>query len=79
MKLTAPRILPAPDKCKANMPKSTAPPECAIIPLRGGYRVQPVPTPASIKAELNNNNNDGGNNQYEILFNLGGTKHYFRF
>ena len=33
--------------------------------------VQPVPAPFSTRELSNNNINDGGNNQNEILFNLG--------
>ena len=61
----------APDKCKLNIAKSTAAPECAATELNGGYTVHPVPAPTSTKTELNNNNIDGGNNQKLILFNLG--------
>jgi len=49
IKLIAPRIEDAPAKCKLKMLKSTAEPECAKDPLKGGYTVQPVPTPPSIK------------------------------
>jgi hypothetical protein len=60
-----------PDKCKLKMAKSTAPLECAKIPLNGGYTVQPVPAPVSIKAEPNNKIKEGGNNQKLNAFNLG--------
>ena len=60
-----------PAKCNERIAKSTADPECAIFPLKGGYTVHPVPAPPSTKLEINNNNNDGGNNQKLILFNLG--------
>ena len=36
IKFIAPNIEDKPDKCKLNIAKSTAPPECAKIPLRGG-------------------------------------------
>jgi len=36
IKLIAPKIELAPAKCKLNIPKSTAAPECASIPLNGG-------------------------------------------
>jgi len=71
MKLIAPAIEDAPDKCKLKIAKSTAGPECPSIELNGGYTVQPVPAPASKKLDINNNNNDGGNNQKLKLFNLG--------
>jgi hypothetical protein len=67
----APNIEDKPDKCKLKIAKSTAPPECAKIPLNGGYTVQPVPAPVSINAEPNNNINAGGNNQKLKAFNLG--------
>jgi hypothetical protein len=35
-KLIAPNIEDSPAKCKLKMAKSTAPLECAKIPLRGG-------------------------------------------
>jgi hypothetical protein len=38
---------------------------------KGGYTVQPVPTPASTRDEDNNKINAGGNNQKLKLFNLG--------
>ena len=36
IKLIAPRIEEAPDKCKLKIAKSTEPPECAVIPDKGG-------------------------------------------
>src|ERR1700744_2987795 len=60
-----------PDKCKLKIAKSTDGPECASIPLKGGYTVQPVPAPTSEKLETNNSNKDAGNNQKLKLFNLG--------
>jgi len=53
------------------MAKSTEPPECATIELKGGYTVQPVPAPNSTNDEESRRNSDGGNNQKLILFNLG--------
>jgi hypothetical protein len=67
----APKIEDKPAKCKLNIAKSTAPPECDKILLKGGYTVQPVPAPVSIKAEHNNKIKDGGNNQKLKAFNLG--------
>jgi hypothetical protein len=71
IKLIAPKIDEAPDKCKLKMAKSTEPPECAVALDSGGYTVQPVPTPASVNIDANSNNKDGGNNQKLILFILG--------
>jgi hypothetical protein len=67
----APNIEDKPDKCKLKIAKSTAPPECANIPLKGGYTVHPVPAPVSIKADPNNKINDGGNNQKLKAFRRG--------
>ena len=46
IKFMAPRIDEAPETCKLKIAKSTAPPECAVPPDKGGYTVPPVPTPA---------------------------------
>jgi len=35
---------------------------------RGGYTVQPVPTPTSVKDDASSNDKDGGSNQKLILF-----------
>lgn len=48
--LIAPRIEDAPAKCMLSIAISTEGPACPFIPLRGGYRVQPVPAP-SIKVD----------------------------
>jgi hypothetical protein len=69
--LIAPKIEEIPLKCKLKIAKSTAPLECAKMPLKGGYTVHPVPAPVSIKLEDNNNINAGGNNQKLKLFNRG--------
>ena len=68
IKLIAPRIEDAPDRCKLNIAKSTEPPEWAVALDNGGYTVHPVPTPASVNIDANNSNNDGGSNQKLILF-----------
>jgi len=68
IKLIAPKIDDAPERCKLKIAKSTDPPECELPLDKGGYTVQPVPGPASDKTEANNNNNEGGNNQKLILF-----------
>jgi len=67
----APAIEEIPAKCKLNIAISTDAPECANTLLKGGYTVQPVPTPVSTKLDNNNNSKAGGNNQKDILFNLG--------
>ena len=71
MKFIAPINDDTPAKCNENIAKSTEPPECASTLDKGGYTVHPVPAPDSTKAEPNNNTNAGGNNQNDILFNLG--------
>jgi len=71
MKLTAPKIEEIPDKCKLKIAKSTEGPEWATAEESGGYMVQPVPAPTSTREDPSNNNKAGGNNQKEILFNLG--------
>jgi hypothetical protein len=71
IKFMAPSKEERPAKCKLKIAKSTAPPEWASIPDKGGYTVHPVPAPISKKAEDNNNKKEGGNNQKLKLFNLG--------
>jgi hypothetical protein len=39
--------------------------------LRGGYTVQPVPTPISTKDDDSSRSKEGGNNQKLILFSRG--------
>jgi hypothetical protein len=71
IKFIAPNNELTPDKCKPNIPKSTLGPLWLWILDKGGYNVHPVPTPFSILIANKNNKKLGGNNQYEILFNLG--------
>jgi len=71
MKLIAPRMEDIPARCKLKIPKSTAGPECASIPLSGGYTVQPVPTPTSTKEEIRSRDSAGGNSQKLRLFKRG--------
>jgi len=47
IKLMAPIIDEAPAICNEKIAKSTDGPACATGPLKGGYTVQPVPTPGS--------------------------------
>lgn len=70
-KFMAPNIEEIPAKCKLNITKSTEPPECAVMPDKGGYTVHPVPAPCSTKAETNNKVKAGGNSQKLMLFNRG--------
>jgi len=71
IKLIEPNKELIPAKCNANIPKSIDGPLLLIIPDKGGYKVQPVPIPTSVKVERINNKLAGGNNQKLILFNLG--------
>jgi len=71
IKLIAPNIDDTPARCRLNIARSTEPPECACIPAKGGYTVQPEPTPASTSDEDTKRISAGGNNQKLILFNLG--------
>ena len=71
IKFIAPAIDDTPAKCNEKIPASTEAPEWAKTPLNGGYKVQPEPTPDSIKLDKDNKANDGGNNHKEILFILG--------
>ena len=53
------------------MAASTEAPEWACMPDKGGYTVQPEPTPASIRLDETSNKSDGGNNQKLMLFKRG--------
>jgi hypothetical protein len=68
IKLMAPKIEEAPDKWRLKIARSTEGPECACTLDKGGYKVHPVPAPASTKVELNNKIKEGGNNQKLMLF-----------
>lgn len=71
IKLIAPSREEIPARCKLKIPKSTAGPECASIPLRGGYTVQPVPTPTSTKEDRRSKEREGGRSQKLRLFSRG--------
>jgi len=68
MKLIAPRMEEAPDRCRLKIAKSTAGPECACMADNGGYTVHPVPAPLSTSADAINKKRDGGSSQKLILF-----------
>ena len=68
IKLIAPKIEDTPARCNLKIAKSTEIPEWNNIPDRGGYTVQPVPTPIPENAEEDRRNKDGGSNQNLILF-----------
>jgi hypothetical protein len=71
MKFIAPSIEERPAICKLKIKSSTEPPECAIGPDKGGYKVHPVPTPISTTFESKSNDNAGGINQKLILLSRG--------
>jgi hypothetical protein len=71
IKLMAPRSEETPARCKLKIAKSTAPPEWASIPDKGGYTVQPVPAPTSTTEDSNRSKKEGGNSQKLRLFNRG--------
>jgi len=68
IKLIAPKIEEAPAKCKEKIPRSTEGPSWEILEDRGGYTVQPVPTPVSTIPLIIINIKEGGNNQNLRLF-----------
>jgi hypothetical protein len=55
IKLNEPAKDEAPEICKVNMAKSTLAPECPVMLLKGGYKVQPVPAPPSFARAIINN------------------------
>ena len=71
IKFMAPAIEDIPAKCKLKIAKSTEGPQCAIMLLKGGYTVHPVPTPGSTILDNNNKSSAGGNSQKLKLFSLG--------
>jgi hypothetical protein len=77
IKFIAPSKEETPAKWRLKIAKSTEPPECATIELKGGYTVQPVPAPNSTNDDESRRNKDGGNNQKLILFNLGNRSFLF--
>ena len=68
MKLIEPRIDDAPAKCSEKIARSTDPPLCAALLAKGGYTVQPVPTPLSISPLISKKVNEGGKSQKLMLF-----------
>jgi len=71
IKLIAPAMEETPARCRLNILKSTAGPECVNSELKGGYKVQPVPVPDSTIEDKSNKNKDIGSNQKLRLFNRG--------
>lgn len=68
IKFTAPKIEEAPAKCSEKIPKSTEAPLCARLEAKGGYTVQPVPTPLSTNPLRSKRVRAGGRSQNLILF-----------
>lgn len=68
IKLTAPKIEETPAKCNEKIPRSTEAPACAIAAAKGGYTVQPVPTPLSTILLVNKRESEGGRSQNLMLF-----------
>lgn len=68
MKLIAPLIDEAPERCRLKIARSTEGPEWAWILLSGGYTVQPVPAPPSTRADVSRRISDGGSSQKLMLF-----------
>lgn len=68
IKLMAPRIEEIPAKWREKIARSTEGPACAMFLAKGGYKVQPVPTPFSTAADLTRRSKAGGRSQNLILF-----------
>jgi len=60
IKFTAPKIEEAPAICKEKIPMSTEAPAWAIPADKGGYTVQPVPTPLSTSPLPSSKVSEGG-------------------
>jgi len=71
IKLIAPKREDTPAKCKEKIAKSTAAPLWEILPLNGGYTVQPVPAPFSTAELIKSRIKAGGKNQNLMLFKRG--------
>ena len=70
-KLILPRIEEIPAKCKLKIAKSTEIPLWNLESDKGGYTVQPVPTPASRIEERSKKAKEGKRSQKERLFMRG--------
>lgn len=68
IKLIAPRIEDTPAKWREKIVRSTVKLGWKSWLDRGGYTVQPVPAPISVKDDNNNKDKEGGSNQKLILF-----------
>ena len=72
-KLIDPKMDLIPARCKLKIAISTETPEWYLESDKGGYTVQPVPAPESIREDNNNKVNDGIKSQNERLFIRGNT------
>jgi len=70
MKLMEPKIEEIPAKWSEKIPKSTAAPWCPRVD-KGGYTVQPVPTPDSTNEENSIRKRAGGRSQKDKLLRRG--------
>ena len=70
-KFSEPPILDTPAMCILKITKSTSLPGCPVREDRGGYKVQPLPTPLEISILRSRKESLKGNNQNEKLFNRG--------
>jgi len=68
IKLTAPRMEEIPAKCRLKIARSTEKPLWKVFVAKGGYTVQPVPTPLPTRDLLSRRVSDGGKSQKERLF-----------
>jgi hypothetical protein len=71
IKLIAPKIEEIPAKCKLKIAESTEKPEWNNIFDKGGYTVQPVPTPTPQNDENKSRKREGGRSQKLMLFMRG--------
>merc|ERR1712055_645555 len=70
MKFSEPRIEDIPARCSEKIAISTSLPLCPSVE-RGGYTVQPVPTPDSMREENKSKKRAGGRSQKEKLLRRG--------
>lgn len=68
IKLIAPKIDDIPARCSLKIVKSTEAPAWETPAESGGYAVQPVPAPDSVKLPLSRSVKEGGSNQKLRLF-----------
>lgn len=71
IKLVEPKIEDVPAKCNEKIEKSTEDLPWPVNNLKGGYKVQPVPVPVPIKADITKSKIAGGRSQKLMLFSRG--------